>query len=470
MQSFARSFVVGFDLDMTLTDSRAGIARVFQEVSERTGVFIDVDLVISRLGPPLEWELGQWFPPERVDEAAALYRSMYELAVPLTTELPGAKDAVAAVHRLGGKVIVITAKHAASAEASLRHLGFQVDEVVGWRWAEAKGDALRERGGVIYVGDHPGDVRAARAADAVAVGVRTGGVEPQGADVLFDDLTAFPAWLDEYVLDARLQALEAALRELGSVVVAFSGGADSAFLLAAAVRALGAENVVAATAVSSSLPATELAAARAFAAGLGVRHLTPATDEMSRDGYQANAGNRCYFCKAELVDVLGPLAGTEGKAHVLTGTNADDAAHDFRPGIRAAAERGARTPLLDAGFTKAQVREASRRWGLTTWDKPAAACLSSRVAYGVRITPKRLARVEAAEAALREALADAGIPVRNLRVRDLGDHARIEVDRELVPAVTASTAALAAVEAAGFDRVEVDTQGFRSGSMNELLR
>ncbi|MBO0830043.1 MAG: hypothetical protein J2P24_19895, partial [Streptosporangiales bacterium] len=233
---------------------------------------------------------------------------------------------------------------------------------------------------------------------------------------------------------------------------------------------LGADAVVAATAVSSSLPAAELAAARAFAAGLGVRHVTPATEEMSRDGYQANAGNRCYFCKAELVDVLGPLAAAEGKAFVVTGTNADDAADDFRPGIRAAAERGARTPLLDAGFTKAQVRAASRRWGLSTWDKPAAACLSSRVAYGVRITPKRLARVEAAEAALREALAAADIPVRDLRVRDLGDHARIEVDREHVPAVAASAACVEAVAAAGFGRVEVDTQGFRSGSMNELLR
>lgn len=470
MQSLARSFVVGFDLDLTLADPRAGIARIYREVSERTGVHIDVDLVISRLGPPLEWEMAQWFPPERVDEAAAMYRSMYELAIPATTELPGAREAVAAVHRLGGRVVVITAKHAPSAEATLRHLGIEADEVVGWRWAEGKGDALRERGGVIYVGDHPGDVRAARAADAVAVGVRTGGVEPEGADVLLDDLTSFPAWLDGYVLDARLGTLDAGLRELGSVVVAFSGGADSAFVLAAAVRALGAENVVAATAVSSSLPAAELAAARAFADALGVRHITPATDEMSRDGYRANAGNRCYFCKAELVDVLGPLAAAEGKAYVVTGTNADDAAHDFRPGIRAAAERGARTPLLDAGFTKAQVRAASRRWGLPTWDKPAAACLSSRVAYGVRITPKRLARVEAAEVALREALAAADIPVRNLRVRDLGDHARIEVDREHVPAVAASAGCVEAVAGAGFDRVDVDTQGFRSGSMNELLK
>ena len=140
-----------------------------------------------------------------------------------------------------------------------------------------------------------------------------------------------------------------------------------------------------------------------------MRHLRPATREMDRDGYRANDGDRCYFCKAELLDVLGPLAAEHGLAHVATGTNADDAVAGFRPGIRAAAERAAVTPLLDAGLTKAQVRAASRRWGLPTWDKPAAACLSSRVAYGIEITPARLVRVDRAEAAAREALAAAGI-------------------------------------------------------------
>jgi uncharacterized protein len=190
---------------------------------------------------------------------------------------------------------------------------------------------------------------------------------------------------------------------------------------------------------------------------------------MARPGYRANGGDRCYFCKAELLDVLRPLAEREGFAVVATGANADDAAEGFRPGIRAAAERGAITPLLDAGLTKAEVREASRRWGLSTWDKPAAACLSSRVAYGLEITPARLARVDRAEAALRGELAGAGISVRDLRVRDLGDAARIEVDRDLVDAVAAAPAALAAVRDAGFDEVIVDPAGFRSGAMNELL-
>jgi uncharacterized protein len=271
----------------------------------------------------------------------------------------------------------------------------------------------------------------------------------------------------EQCLDARLDALFKQLRSLGSVVVAFSGGADSAFLLAAAQRTLGSTAVVAATAVSASLPAVERVAAAEFAAGLGVRHELVDTDEMSREGYRANAGDRCYFCKAELLDVVGPVATRLGIAAVATGTNADDAIAGFRPGIRAAAERGAVTPLRDAGLTKAQIREVSRRWGLVTADKPAAACLSSRIAYGIGITPHRLARVEAAESGLRLAFAAAGIHVRDLRVRDLGDVARIEIDADQVAAVAARTDLLHAVT--GFDRVEIDPRGFRSGSMNELL-
>jgi uncharacterized protein len=219
--------------------------------------------------------------------------------------------------------------------------------------------------------------------------------------------------------------------------------------------------------VSASLPAHELADAADFAARLGVRHVTPATNEIARDGYRDNAGDRCYFCKAELLDVLAPIAVELSLQHVATGTNADDVLAGFRPGVRAAAERGAVTPLLDAGLTKDDVRRASREWGLATWDKPAAACLSSRIAYGIAVTPARLARVERAEVALRTALADARIDVRDLRVRDLGDVARVEVDADVVAAVTGRPDLLARVE--GFTRVEVDPRGFRSGSMNELL-
>lgn len=274
---------------------------------------------------------------------------------------------------------------------------------------------------------------------------------------------------DDELLQFRLADLASRLEALGSVLVAFSGGADSAFLLAAATRALGPERVCAATAVSPSLASVELDSGAAFAAELGVRHLTPRTNEMRREGYRANDGDRCYFCKAELLDVLTPLARQLGFAHIATGTNADDVVAGFRPGIRAATERGAVTPLVDAGLTKSQVRAASRRWGLPTWDKPAAACLSSRVAYGIAITPHRLARVERAEAALRRALREAGIAAVNVRVRDLDDRARIEVDTPFVDRVAGCGPALTAVRDAGFLDVEVDPLGFRSGSMNELL-
>ena len=269
-------------------------------------------------------------------------------------------------------------------------------------------------------------------------------------------------------LAARLADLDRLIGSYGSVLVAFSGVADSAFVLARAAVVLGPAAVVGAPAVSASLPEAELAAAGEFARGLGVLWETPRTDEMSRAGYRANAGDRCFFCKAELVDVLGPLADRLGLAHVATGTNADDVRAGFRPGIRAAAERGAVTPLADAGLTKAEVRAASREMGLPTWDKPAAACLSSRIAYGIEVTPARLARVERAEAALRAALAAAGLPVRDLRVRDLGEAgARVEVDRHLVPAVAERPDLLAVVD--GFGPVTLDPLGFRSGSLNTVL-
>jgi uncharacterized protein len=269
-------------------------------------------------------------------------------------------------------------------------------------------------------------------------------------------------------LGQRLDALAAQFAPLPGVLVAFSGGVDSGVVLAAAVRVLGADRVVAATAVSPSLPTSERGPAAEFAASLGVRHELPRTDELAREGYRANAGDRCAFCKSELIDVLTPLAARLGIDDVVTGTNADDLRAGFRPGIRAAAERGAWAPLARAGMTKDDVRAAARRWELPLAEKPAAACLASRIAYGVPVTAEGLARVEQAEAGLRAALTAAGLAVRDLRVRDLGSGtARVEVDAGFVGDLAARPDLLDAV--AGFDVVEVDPRGFRSGSMNELL-
>lgn len=255
------------------------------------------------------------------------------------------------------------------------------------------------------------------------------------------------------------------LRGYGRTLVAFSGGVDSSVVVAAAARALGRDGAAALTAVSPALPGAELAAARAFCERLGVPHHTVATRELDRAGYRDNGPRRCYFCKSTLLAEAVAVADAQGFDAVATGTNASDVAGGFRPGIQAAARLGARTPLADLGLEKVAVREIARGWQLPTWDKPAAACLSSRIAYGVTITPARLARVEQAEAAARSVLPG----VRDLRVRDLGDAVRLEVD--------AATLALArhhpdlpeAIRAAGFGEAPLSVEPFRSGSMNELL-
>lgn len=195
---------VGFDLDMTLIDSRPGIHACYVALSERTGTYIDADLAITRLGPPLAEELINWFPQEQLAEMADLYRSMYPtIAIAATPAMPGAREAITAVQAAGGRAIVVTAKYEPNAKLHLEHLGIHPDEVVGDLWAEQKAEALREHGAGVYVGDHIGDVRGARKADALSVAVATGPCSAEelstaGADVVLGDLTEFPGWLADY--------------------------------------------------------------------------------------------------------------------------------------------------------------------------------------------------------------------------------------------------------------------------------
>jgi pyridinium-3,5-biscarboxylic acid mononucleotide sulfurtransferase len=266
--------------------------------------------------------------------------------------------------------------------------------------------------------------------------------------------------------DSAGTALLTWFRRHGRVRVAFSGGVDSSLVLAAATRALGPASVEAVTAVSESLPSGMLTAARHLAAALGVSHTELPTRELDNPGYAANGAERCYFCKATLIDAVARLG--DGPL-VVTGTNADDVRAGWRPGIRAAAERGAGTPLADTGMSKADVRALSRDWGLPTWDRPASPCLSSRIAYGVPITPARLARVDTAEQAVRAALGQAGLDIHDLRVRDLGDTVRLEVDAESASAVREVGAVAPAIAAAGFGAAAIEVTPFRSGSLNDAL-
>lgn len=260
----------------------------------------------------------------------------------------------------------------------------------------------------------------------------------------------------------ELEPLRDRLRELGSVVVAFSGGADSAFLAWIAHDTLGSDGTLAVTAVSASLPGSERAACSTLAEEWGLRWTEVVTDELDNPDYARNDGDRCYWCKDALLAAIGPLAERSG-ATVVLGVNLDDLA-DHRPGQRAAAERGAVFPLVDAGFTKADVRAWSQRLGLSTWDKPAAACLASRLPYGTPVTLGRLSAVERAEAGLR------ALGFGELRVRHHGEVARIEVpDFELEAVVAKRSEVVAAVRAAGYRWVTLDLDGLRSGGFNQLL-
>ncbi|MGZ4139850.1 MAG: ATP-dependent sacrificial sulfur transferase LarE [Actinomycetota bacterium] len=253
------------------------------------------------------------------------------------------------------------------------------------------------------------------------------------------------------------------LAELPGAIVAYSGGADSAFLADVAHEVLGAR-MVAVTAVSESLAPEERTFAALLARARGWRHEEIRSKEIERPEYRRNAPDRCFFCKDELFDLLDVIA-RDRRSTVLVGTNVDDTG-EHRPGIRAAQEHDVRAPLVEAGLRKQEIRDLSRARGLETWDKPASACLASRIAYGIEVTPERLDRVARAESFLR------GFGFTDVRVRDHGDLARIEVslaDVERVSEAAARARIAEELKRLGFHHVTLDLEGFRSGSMNAGL-
>jgi uncharacterized protein len=259
-------------------------------------------------------------------------------------------------------------------------------------------------------------------------------------------------------------SLLARLSEAGSLIVALSGGADSAYLAWAAQHALG-ERALSVTALSPSFSAHDRAAVDQFVRAFQIRHEFVDTHEMENPAYRANAADRCFYCKDELFSVLDALAQERGFSATAYGVNADDTL-DFRPGHRAAKEHRVLAPLLDAGLRKSEIRLLSQRAGLPTWDRPASACLASRVPYGTEVTPERLSMIERGEAALRE------LGFRQFRVRLHDQLARIEIaPEEMDRALSKETSAAIsqALKQAGFTYVALDLEGYRQGSLNEAL-
>jgi len=264
-------------------------------------------------------------------------------------------------------------------------------------------------------------------------------------------------------IESKLEHLKLTLADLQGVVVAYSGGVDSTLLLKIARDILG-DRAVAVTAVSPSLPASELAEAQALAQQIGARHVLLTSRETEDERYLANTPNRCYFCKSEVYAELVYFAREQGLNAVVDGTNADDAS-DHRPGRQAARERGVRSPLLEAGLNKTEIRQLARQMGLPNWDKPSAACLSSRIPYGTPITLELLSQVEQAEHMLKQ------LGIRQVRVRHHGQVARIEVEpADFETLLALRETVVRQLEELGFTYITLDLGGFRSGSMNKGIQ
>jgi uncharacterized protein len=264
------------------------------------------------------------------------------------------------------------------------------------------------------------------------------------------------------IIQQKWDRLTALLRKMQCAVVAYSGGVDSSLVLKAAVEAMG-PKVIAVTADSYTYPPGELAGARDFARSLNVTHQVLRTAELASEEFAANPPERCYYCKKELFGKLKQIADAEGIPFILDGSNTDDL-NDYRPGSRAAGEFGVRSPLREAGFSKADVRSCARMLNLTVWDKPSLACFSSRIPYGTRITTALLKTIGAAEDCLRV------LGFKQVRVRHHGDTARIEIDRTEFPLLLAGDTGrtiAAELKRLGYTYVCLDLEGYRTGSMNE---
>jgi len=266
------------------------------------------------------------------------------------------------------------------------------------------------------------------------------------------------------LLTQKLEQLTRLFGEMEQALIAYSGGVDSTLVAKIAYDVLG-DRALAVTAVSPSLLPEELEDAQIQAAEIGITHRIVSTHEMENPNYTSNPVNRCYFCKSELHDTLKPLATQLGYPYVVDGVNADDL-HDYRPGIQAAKERGARSPLAEVGVSKAEVRQLSQQLGLSWWDKPAQPCLSSRFPYGEEITVAKLQRVGRGEIYLRK------LGWQNLRVRSIGDTARIELPAEKIKEFVLTCdlqAIVATFQRFGFLYVTIDLEGYRSGKLNQVL-